>query len=367
MKEPMIKQINDRKHSRGYSVATDKMPPKMWAPSLHPPSIYIQEIYYRAWSLIGMGFSLASWGYGTFFDVLGFAVSLIMFPFYFCGYFENYAEKPVVLITGASRGFGELFAKKYAKERQARLLLSARNTEALETVARECRTLGATSAHVIKYDASKPDSGEALSTAMRQFGYANLDVLILNAGVTGKLCSIEDFSDSSEIDYAMNCNYSGYVRALLTLLPFLKMSVRPQVLVNSSLAGLIGGPQFPGYCGSKWAVNGFFKSVAGQVYKYGVQISIVYFGTTPSKAAVDHTTKYFNAGFEDIFYPQSLGRAVRYMSYEGFCGLPPRPKMCGEPDALDTYDWTKIDAANQRAQEEATSAGSNNAGQGVGV
>jgi len=303
-------------------MAGDKMPPKMGAPSLHPPSVYFKEIYYRAWSLVGTGFALAAWAWGTLWDCVGLCLSIIMFPFYFCGYFENYAEKPVVLITGASRGFGEMFAKKYAKERQARLLLTARNTDQLETVARECRTLGATSAHVIKYDASKMDSGEILSAAMRQFGYPNLDVLILNAGITGKLCSVEDFVDSSEIDYAMNINYSGYVRALLSLLPFLKMSVRPQVLVNSSLAGLIGGPQFPGYCGSKWAVNGFFKSVAGQLYKYGVQISIVYFGTTPSRAAVDHTVQYFNAGFEDIFYPQSLGRAVRYMAFHGFCTSP---------------------------------------------
>ena len=49
---------------------------------------------------------------------------------------------PVVVITGASSGIGRETARTYAR-RRARLVLASRSLPALETVATECRGLGA--------------------------------------------------------------------------------------------------------------------------------------------------------------------------------------------------------------------------------
>ena len=86
----------------------------------------------------------------------------------------------VVLITGASYGFGEQFAYAFAKA-GANLVLTARSTEALEQVGETCRASGA-EVVVVAGDVSKEsDVNQVIQQGIEALG--KIDVLINNAGI----------------------------------------------------------------------------------------------------------------------------------------------------------------------------------------
>jgi NAD(P)-dependent dehydrogenase (short-subunit alcohol dehydrogenase family) len=93
-----------------------------------------------------------------------------------------------ILITGASSGLGEHFAKTLS-ERGARVSLAARRIERLENVVEEIRTTNG-KAQAISMDVSVSKSVVAgFDEAKKQFGA--VDVVINNAGTAGRAPSIE--------------------------------------------------------------------------------------------------------------------------------------------------------------------------------
>src|SRR4051812_19068677 len=94
----------------------------------------------------------------------------------------------VIVITGASSGFGRGVALKMSAQ-GATVVLAARRTALLEEVARECQARGG-QALVVTTDVTKPDQMERLAkAAVDRFG--RIDVWINDAGV-GALGRFED-------------------------------------------------------------------------------------------------------------------------------------------------------------------------------
>jgi NAD(P)-dependent dehydrogenase (short-subunit alcohol dehydrogenase family) len=87
-----------------------------------------------------------------------------------------------VLITGASYGLGEGFARGFAAA-GASLVLTARSTELLETVAAACRELGSPKVTVVAGDVSdEADVARVVAAAIAAHG--KIDSLINNAGIS---------------------------------------------------------------------------------------------------------------------------------------------------------------------------------------
>lgn len=87
-----------------------------------------------------------------------------------------------VLVTGASYGLGEGFARGFA-EAGADLVLTARSAELLEQVAAGCRELGSPRVTVVPGDVSVEDDViRVVSTAVSEHGH--IDVLVNNAGIS---------------------------------------------------------------------------------------------------------------------------------------------------------------------------------------
>lgn len=94
----------------------------------------------------------------------------------------------VVVITGASSGFGKGAARKFAQE-GASLVLAARRKHLLEELAEECRSMGC-EAIAVETDVSDASAVEALAAAaIGEFG--RIDVWVNNAGV-GAIGKFED-------------------------------------------------------------------------------------------------------------------------------------------------------------------------------
>jgi len=175
-----------------------------------------------------------------------------------------------IVLTGASEGIGRAFALALAPQRP-KLVLAARNRERLDSLAAECRALGA-EAHVVPTDVTDAPACEALvNEAVARCG--GVDVLVNNAGGT-MWTRLDEVQDLSIFERLMRLNYLGSVYPTFHALPHLMRS-RGRIVAVASMAGLIGVPTRTGYSAAKHAVIGFFDSLRVELMDSGVSVTIV--------------------------------------------------------------------------------------------
>ena len=173
--------------------------------------------------------------------------------------------KKVVIITGASRGFGELIAKKFQKE-NFQVIATMRNIDSspilkkLENV--DIKRLDVT---------VKSDIKNVVDYTVKKYG--RIDILINNAGY-GAFGFLEEASDE-EIRNQFNVNYFGLIDCIKGVLPQMRKQ-KDGVIVNiSSIAGRFGLPFTSLYNSSKFAVEGLTECLHYELSLFGIDIKTV--------------------------------------------------------------------------------------------
>ncbi|MUL41983.1 SDR family oxidoreductase [Streptomonospora sp. PA3] len=162
----------------------------------------------------------------------------------------------VVVITGASSGIGRATALALAGK-GASVVLAARREEALEEVARQCRSRGG-QALAVPTDVTDPEAVEALARRAAD-RFDGIDVWVNAAAVT----MFGRFSEVPLKDFrrVVDTNLMGYVHGARAALPYLR-DRRKGVLVNvSSLLGVIAQPYTHAYCATKSGIRGLSSSL----------------------------------------------------------------------------------------------------------
>jgi short-subunit dehydrogenase len=179
----------------------------------------------------------------------------------------------VIIVTGASSGIGRELALMLA-EQGACLALAARSTDALSTLAEECRRRGG-SAIAVPTDVTLPEQCRALVEASVQ-AFGRVDMLVNNAGIT-MWSRFDEVQDLTIFNQIMQVNYLGSVYCTYYALPYLKQT-RGRIVAVSSLTGKAGVPTRSGYAASKHAMAGFFDSLRIELEGSGVSVTLVYPG-----------------------------------------------------------------------------------------
>ncbi len=177
----------------------------------------------------------------------------------------------VVLVTGASSGIGAELARQFAAA-GARVALVARDVDRLSEVASECRAAGG-EAFVVRADLTQePECRDMVQRTVAHYG--TLDILVNNAGVRfhGR---VDEISDLSIFETVMRVNFHASVWCTAYALPYLKKS-RGQIVVISSLQGLVGVPNRSAYAASKHALTGFFDSLRVELQEFGVSVTSIH-------------------------------------------------------------------------------------------
>jgi uncharacterized protein len=150
----------------------------------------------------------------------------------------------VMLITGASSGFGAATARRCGAA-GARLALSARSARALDELAASIRRAGG-EAVALPADVTRDgDVARLVEAATVRFG--RIDVLVNNAGF-GILNSTAA-APVAELEAMLAVNLVGAARCAQAVLPSMLARGRGQIVNVSSLAGLLGMRNF-GYYGA---------------------------------------------------------------------------------------------------------------------
>jgi NADP-dependent 3-hydroxy acid dehydrogenase YdfG len=185
---------------------------------------------------------------------------------------EYFADK-VVVITGASTGIGRALALELARDR-ARVVLAARNVEALKTLAGEIEREGGRPV-VAPTDVTKPEQVEALiKRALQEWG--RIDILIANAGsyIRGPVTSLA----LGDFEAALDVNFYGMLRPVLGVLPHMLNRRTGHIVLMSSVDGRKGLPLDAPYVAAKSAMRGFSSVLRQELHGTGVGLTVVYPG-----------------------------------------------------------------------------------------
>jgi short-subunit dehydrogenase len=194
-------------------------------------------------------------------------------------------DNQVVLITGASSGIGRCLAIDLAGL-GAVVIGCGRSKERLDQTLDEIRSSGRT-ATMSPCDVGNRDQVQSMVVKVLQ-DFGRVDILINNAGIGMR----KPFAETSieTVEEIMRINYLGMAYCTHAVLPSM-MARRSGHIVNiSSIAGHIGFVNLAGYCGSKYAMNGFSESLYHELKPCGIYVSVICPG--PVRTA-------FNHGFAD--------------------------------------------------------------------
>jgi short-subunit dehydrogenase len=161
----------------------------------------------------------------------------------------------VVIITGASSGIGRAMAV-YFSSAGARVVLAARSTAKLKTVAGEIKKNGGESL-IVPTDVTKHhDCYHLIDKTLAVYG--TIDILINNAGISMRASFLK--VDIKVLERLMDTNFWGSVYCTKYALPHLLES-KGSLVAISSICGITPLPGRTGYAASKHALDGFMDTI----------------------------------------------------------------------------------------------------------
>jgi len=189
----------------------------------------------------------------------------------------------VVLITGASSGFGEDAARLFAKE-GCKVVLAARRLEKLQLLADEIQNAGG-EALAIPVDIN--DSYEIKVMVQSAIDlYGHIDILFNNAGF-GSVDWFENLDTHRHIETLIHVNLVGTMLATHEVLPYMLKRRSGHIINMSSVSGLVAPPSNTTYSASKQGMRAFTDSLRRELAPIGIKVSGIY----PGPAATEFGQK----------------------------------------------------------------------------
>jgi short-subunit dehydrogenase len=200
----------------------------------------------------------------------------------------------VVVITGASSGIGRATALALAGL-GARLVLAARDPEALGEVERACQARGA-QVVAVPTDITDPDAVERLARrAVERFGRVDVWVQAAATMIAGPLGT----EGVEELRRLVEVNVVGASLSARAALATFQAQGQGTLVLVGSLLGLVPNPQVPLYSMTKYATRGLAlnlrQAVAGQP---GIDVCLVLPGpvdTPMFQRSANHTGRQLRA------------------------------------------------------------------------
>jgi short-subunit dehydrogenase len=186
-----------------------------------------------------------------------------------------------VLITGASSGIGLELAKRFAAD-GCRLVLVARNRQALHSLADELRQAHGVEARVLTADLALPETPARLFSELHAAG-TTVDVLVNNAGF-GAHGQFATLPLQPQVEM-VQVNVMVLINLAKLFLPGMVKRGRGGVLNVGSTAGFQPGPGMAVYYATKAFVLSFSEAIAEELAGTGVTVTALCPGPTATNFA----------------------------------------------------------------------------------
>lgn len=180
----------------------------------------------------------------------------------------------VVLITGASSGFGEDAAKLFAQE-GASVVLAARRIERMQAEVARIHAQGGEAMATPVDVTNRADIENMVKGVLENYG--RIDILFNNAGF-GRLDWLENLTPDRDIETQIAVNLTGLIEVTRAVLPFMIAQRSGHIINMSSVAGWLAAPMYTVYAATKFGVRGFTDSLRREAAPYGIHVSGIYPG-----------------------------------------------------------------------------------------
>ncbi|WP_087686952.1 SDR family NAD(P)-dependent oxidoreductase [Pandoraea sp. PE-S2R-1] len=175
-------------------------------------------------------------------------------------------SEKVWFITGASRGFGRVWAEA-ALRRGDKVVATARSLADIEDLG-----IYGDAVLLLPLDVTNGDAVYgAVHRAHAHFG--RLDVVLNNAGY-GLFGMLEETSEA-QARAQMETNFFGALWVMQAALPILRAQGHGHILAVSSFAGVVTFPSASVYVASKWALDGMCDALSKEVAGFGIKVTLI--------------------------------------------------------------------------------------------
>jgi NAD(P)-dependent dehydrogenase (short-subunit alcohol dehydrogenase family) len=185
----------------------------------------------------------------------------------------------IAVVTGGGRGIGRAIAERLARM-GASTIVCGRSQKTLEAAAQAITSAGGRCEAVI-CDVSQLSSVEALAARVEK-SFGRTDILVNNAGVGDFSRPLHQLSPD-DWDRIVNTNLRGVFYTIRCFAPMMIQAGHGDIINISSIAGKNALPNGAAYAASKWGLNGLSYSVAEELRRYDIRVSVVCPGSTQSE------------------------------------------------------------------------------------
>ena len=211
----------------------------------------------------------------------------------------------VALITGASAGIGQACARALAGE-GARLVLTARRQERLDTLKKEAASLGTEAVSVVGDAREEQTAIRTVKAAVDGFG--RIDILINNTGA-GNYKNLVDTS-ADDYDEMMDTNVRSTFLFTRHTVPVMLQQKSGTILMISSMAGVYGFGGEAVYCMTKFAQVGFAQALDRELRESGIKVGAICPGGVKTEFAIGKGRTEKGVAQSEMLDPEDVAAVV---------------------------------------------------------
>lgn len=226
----------------------------------------------------------------------------------------NFNNK-VIWVTGASSGIGKHLAIELSNL-GAKLIISSRNVEALQTVKLLCKTpehVKILSLDLENYNNLEPKVNEAIAA------FNTINILVNNGGISQR--SLAKNTNITVDKRILDINYLGTIALTKHVLPHFIKNKSGHFVVTTSIVGKIGTPLRSSYAASKHALHGFFDSLRAETFKDNISVTLVCPGFVKTNVSINALTgngtaqKIMDKATENGIHPERFAKLMAKAIY----------------------------------------------------
>ncbi len=182
----------------------------------------------------------------------------------------------IILITGASGGFGKLTTLTLLKNGHTVVASMRGVKDKNKQITEELETAGA---RIVEIDVTNDTSvNQGVKTAIEMTG--GMDVVVNNAGVG--VVGLQETFTPEDWQKLFDINVFGVQRVNRAVLPYMRANKSGLIVSTSSLRGRITVPFYGPYNASKWALEALAENYRVELSEFGVDSCIVEPGGYPT-------------------------------------------------------------------------------------
>ena len=198
------------------------------------------------------------------------------------------APSSIILITGATSGFGEAMARRFVAEGQ-RVIITGRRKERLDVLQRELEGLHGTidahdRVHCLHFDVrDKAQVEHAIGSLPPE--WSEVDVLVNNAGLAAGMDPIQD-GLVDDWERMLDTNVKGLLYVTRAVIPGMIERGKGHIINIGSTAGKEVYPKGNVYCASKHAVDALTKAFRQDLLPHGIRVTQIAPGLAETEFSV---------------------------------------------------------------------------------